>query len=108
MIRDRIRDEAIAIAKAYSHPTVEPRHVLWGIVAALGPAAPTEVSAGTVKALLEPHGSSYQTPVVSPAAEAALATIVDDASAKTAAIELLKRIQGGDGGGAVSRPCAPA
>ena len=100
MIRDRIRDEAIAIAKAYSHPTVELRHVLWGIVAALGPAAPTEVSAGTVKALLEPHGTSYQTPVVSPAAEAALARIVDDASAKTAALDLLKRIQGGDGGAA--------
>jgi hypothetical protein len=100
VIRDRIRDEAVAIAKAYSHPTVEPRHVLWGIVAALGPAAPAEVSAATVKALLEPHGTSYQTPVVSPAAEAALATIVDDESAKTAAIDLLKKLQGGDSGDA--------
>jgi SpoVK/Ycf46/Vps4 family AAA+-type ATPase len=100
VIRDRIRDEAIAIAKAYSHPTVEPRHVLWGIVVALGPAAPTEVSAATVKALLEPHGTSYQTPVVSSAAEAVLATIIDDASAVTAAIALLKKIQDGDTGDA--------
>ena len=98
MIRDRVRDEAIAVAKACSHPVVEPRHVLWGLVQALGTECPTEVPPATVKALLEPHGSSYATPTVSPEAEAALAEITD-ASAKTFAIELLKRIQGGGSGG---------
>ena len=103
MIRDRVRDEAIAVAKACSHPVVEPRHVLWGLVQALGTETPTEVPLATVKALLEPHGTSYATPTVSPEAEAALAEITSDASAKTVAIELLKRIQGG-GGGAGAAP----
>gem|GEM_PF-622905 len=106
MIRDRVRDEAIAIAKACSHPVVEPRHVLWGLVHALGTDCPPEVPLATVKALLEPHGSSYATPTVTPEAEAALAEITD-ASAKAFAIELLKRIQGGGSGGP-GTPAGPA
>ncbi len=69
--------------------------MLWGILVALGDDAPTEVPAGTVKALLEPHGESYQTPTVSPAAEAALATFDSVDTAKTAEVELLKQIQTG-------------
>ena len=57
MIRDRVRDEAIAIAKAYSHPTVELRHVLWGLVYVLGPAAPPEVPLATAKSYLDPAGT---------------------------------------------------
>lgn len=111
MIRDRVRDEAIAVAKAFSHPAVEPRHVLWGLVQALGTETPAECPAATVKALLEPHGTSYATPLVSPEAEAALAEITSDASAKTVAVELLKRIQGGGGatgGPAVASPTISA
>jgi hypothetical protein len=96
VIRDRVRDEAIAIAKAYSHPMVELRHVLWGLVKTLGSAAPTEVSALTVKSYLEPAGSSYETPVVSPAAEAALAAIDSEASAQAVVLDLAKRL--GPGG----------
>ena len=105
MIRDRVRDEAIAIAKAYSHPTVEIRHVLWGLVRVLGSAAPTEVPAGTVKGYLEPTGSSFQTPVVSPAAEAALAAIDSEASAKAAVLDLAKRLAAGEA--ATDVPAAP-
>lgn len=98
MIRDLVRDEAIAIAKAYSHPVVEPRHVLWGIVHVLGPAAPAEVPLATVKQLLEPAGRAYATPLVSEAAETALAPITSEATAKTVAIDLAKRLgPGGEG-----------
>ena len=58
-----------------------------------------------------PHGTSYATPTVSPEAEAALAEITSDASAKTVAVELLKRIQGGGGatgGPAVASPTISA
>ena len=102
MIRDRVRDEAVAIAKAYSHPAVELRHVLWGLIRVLGPAAPTEVSAMTVKGYLEPAGSSYETPVVSPAAEAELAAIESEASAQAAVLDLAKRL--GPGGADAAGP----
>jgi len=96
VIRDRVRDEAVAVAKAWSHPTVELRHVLWALIHVLGPAAPAEVSLATVKGYLEPAGSSYMTPVVSPPAEAALAAIDTEASAVAAVLELAKRL--GPGG----------
>jgi hypothetical protein len=66
VIRDRVRDEAIAIAKA-SHPEVQLRHVLWGLLRALDDDAPTEVT---------PAWSSsspwdlHETPTVSTEAEA--------------------------------------
>jgi hypothetical protein len=96
VIRDRVRDEAIAIAKAYSHPEVDLRHVLWGLVDVLGAATPSEVSAETVKGYLAPVGSAYQTPAVSVAAEAVLATIDSEAAAKAAVIDLAARL--GPGG----------
>jgi hypothetical protein len=97
VIRDLARDEAIAIAKAYSHPTVELRHVLWGLVHVLGPAAPAEVPLATVKAFLQPEGSSYETPVVTPEAEAALAAIETEDDAKAAVLDIAKRLAAGGG-----------
>jgi hypothetical protein len=104
VIRDRVRDEAMAIAKAYSHPSVELRHVLWGILYVLGPAAPTEVSLATAKAYLDPAGEAYATPTVSDGAEAVLATITDEASARAAAIDLAARLAPG---GADATPATP-
>ncbi len=95
MIADRVRDEAIAIAKAYSHPQVELRHVLWGLVKVLGTAAPTEVPLATCKAFLEPAGEAYATPTVSAAAEAELATIVSEDAARAAVLDLAKRLAPG-------------
>jgi hypothetical protein len=107
VIGDRVRDEAIAIAKAYSHPQVELRHVLWGLVRVLGDEAPAEVPVATCKAFLEPAGNAYATPTVSAAAEAVLATITSEAAAKAAVLDLAKRLgpggadaAGGPGGGA--------
>ena len=112
MIRDRARDEAIAIAKAYSHPRVELRHVLWGLVRALGLATPAEVTAASVKALLEPAGTSYETPVVAPEAEAALAAIDSEDDAKAAVLDLARRLAAGPGadpgpGAGPGSPAAP-
>jgi len=109
VIRDRVRDEAIAVAKAWSHPEVDLRHVLWGLVRVLGTAAPTEVSPSTVKGFLEPAGSSYATPTVSEAAETVLAAIDSETSAIAAALDLAKRL-GPGGADAVGHgiPAAPA
>ena len=96
MIRDRVRDEAIAIAKAYSHPEVGLPHVLWGLIKVLGESAPTEVPIQTVKSYLEPAGTSYATPKVSEAAEVELAKIEDSvAAAQAAAVELAARLAAG-------------
>ncbi len=113
MIRDRVRDEAIAIAKAYSHPQVELRHVLWGLVRVLDDDAPAEVPIATCKAFLEPAGEAWATPTVTPEAEAELATIDDVADAKAAVLDLAKRLGPGGadaagGAGASAGPAAPA
>ncbi len=102
MIRDRVRDEAIAIAKAYSHPEVDLRHVLWGLLDVLGPATPPEVSVEIAKAYLGPVGSAYQTPPVSAAAEAVLARIDSEPAAKAAVIDLAARLARGGGDAAGS------
>ena len=101
MIRDRVRDEAIAVAKAYSHPQVELRHVLWGLVRVLDDDAPAEVPIATCKAFLEPAGQAWATPTVSAEAEAELATIDDEADAKAAVLDLAKRL--GPGGAEIGR-----
>jgi hypothetical protein len=106
VIRDLVRDEAIAVAKAYSHPEVDLRHVLWGLVHVLGAAAPAEVPIATIKQLLEPAGSSYTTPTVSAAAETALAAIDTDASARAAVIDLATRLGPGGGSSTVSSAAA--
>ena len=108
MIRDRVRDEAIAVAKAWSHPEVDLRHVLWALVRVLGTAAPTEVSPSTVKGFLEPAGSSYATPTVSEAAETELAVIDSQASAVTAVLDLAARLgPGGADSASHGSPAAP-
>jgi hypothetical protein len=96
VIRDRVRDEALAIAKACSHPEVDLRHVLWALIRVLGSAAPPEVPLAVAKALLGPAGTAYQTPAVSAAAETELSAITDEASAKAAILDLAKRL--GPGG----------
>jgi len=92
VIRDQARDEAIAIAKAYSHSQVELRHVLWGLVRALGADAPAEVPAAAVRALLEPSGSSFEPPTVSEAAEHALGDVTSFDSATAKIIDLARQL----------------
>ena len=72
---DRTRDEAIAAAKSQSHPTVERRHVLYGVLRALRDAAPADIPLADARRLLEPPGRSDTVPTVAEDAEAALKTI---------------------------------
>jgi len=71
-LRERIADEAIAAAKAHSHAEVEPRHVLWAIVRAMGDQAAADLTLDVVRPYLAPDGQSVATPVPSAAAQAAI------------------------------------
>ena len=82
---DRTRDEAIAAAKSQSHPTVERRHVLCGVLRALRDAAPADIPLADARRLLEPPGRSDTVPTVAEDAEAALKTIDGPDSAITLA-----------------------
>ena len=91
-IRDRALDEAIAIAKACSHPEVELRHLLWGLARALGNEAPDEVSPPKVRPLLDPAGSAFVTPVVTDPVRKVLAAVDSVAAAQAAALDLARRL----------------
>ena len=79
--RDQVRDEAIAAAKAYSHPEVEPRHLLWGLVEVLEGAVPPAVERSSARALLAPRGTATAPPSVPAAIEARLAGVTGRATA---------------------------
>ena len=73
--RDQVRDEAIAAAKAYAHPEVEPRHLLWGLLEVLDAAAPPTVTRPAARALLAPRGTATAAPVVPAPIEERLAKV---------------------------------
>jgi AAA+ superfamily predicted ATPase len=86
--RDRIRDEAIAAAKAYAHAGVEPRHLLWGLVEVLDSSTPASVPRAAARALLPPRGRSTDVPGVPPAIEARLAGVTSRDTAIALCAEL--------------------
>ncbi len=71
-LRDQVLDEALATAKAWSHAEVEPRHVLMGIVRALGAKAPDGLTPDAVRTWLEPVGDAAMTPTVTATAQKAI------------------------------------
>ena len=56
VIRDKVLDEARAVAMGWHHPVVEPRHLLYGLVRALGSDAPAGAPLARVKLLMAPAG----------------------------------------------------
>ena len=88
MIRDKVLDEARAIAIGWHHAQVEPRHVLYGLIRALGSDAPGSAPLARVKLLMSPAGTATASPPTSPAAEAILVTITDAVTARAAADDL--------------------
>lgn len=92
--RDQVRDEAIAAAKAYSHPEVEPRHLLWGLLEVLDAATPSSVSRPAVRALLAPRGSATASPVVPASVEERLARVTGTDTAVTLCGELAHELLG--------------
>ena len=95
MIRDKVIDEARAVAIGWHHEQVEPRHVLYGLVRALGSEAPVSAPLPRVKLLMAPPGSATGKPAMSPAAEAILAGIVDAPTARAAADDLVVKLLAG-------------
>jgi stage V sporulation protein K len=102
-LRERVADEAIASAKAHSHAEVEPRHVLWAIVRALGDKAPPDLTLDVVRPYLAPDGVSVATPVPSAAAQAAIDACVSPESATEQARAILGHlVSAGPGPGAAA------
>jgi stage V sporulation protein K len=102
-LRERITDEAIAAAKAHSHAEVEPRHVLWAIVRALGDQAPADLTLDVVRPYLVPDGVSVSTPVPSAAAQAAIDACVSPETATEQARAILAQlVSAGPGPGAAA------
>jgi Cdc6-like AAA superfamily ATPase len=89
-LREIVRDDAIAIAKSCAHGTVEPRHVLWGLLRALDGDAPADIPFEGVLRLLDPHGTSDGPPAVPPEIE----TLLDGVSDTAAAVALAERLAG--------------
>ena len=88
-LRDQVLDDALAGAKAHSHPAVEPRHVLWAIVHVLGSNAPDDLKTANVRRFLDPAGTAIESPAVSPEATTVLAAITDDDTAISQARAIL-------------------
>jgi len=102
-IEDRIRDEALSIARGNQHDEVQPRHVLWGIMRALGSDGPPGIPVNSVKALMAPIGTSTTKPTVSAEATAIMAGITDVPTAQAAARDLASRLLANDPGYAAAQ-----
>ena len=75
MLRDELRDAASEAAKAYSHPSVERRHVLYAIARRLRENPGFALIFVRARHDLEPRGTWDKLPVMSKEAEALIATI---------------------------------
>ena len=84
MLRELLRDAAIAAAKKYSHPTVESRHVLFAIAKRFRDLPEVEALLPLARQALEPRGMSDQVPEVSAEAAALLDAITSPAEAQAA------------------------
>ena len=72
MLRDLLEDAAMAAAKAWSHPAVEPRHVLYATARHFRDRPEVQPLLAPTKHALEPRGSSDQPPDITVAAMALL------------------------------------
>ena len=94
-----IRDVALAQARAVAignhHEHVEPRHVLWGLVRALGPGAPKELTLERMRVLLVPEGTATEPPDISEAAQKILDGVTDQPTALAAVIALAAELLSG-------------
>lgn len=93
MNRSLISDAAVSAAKAYSHASVEPRHVLFALARHFREHPECAGFLDAAKRGLEPRGSSYASPAMSEPATAMLATLNTDADG----IAALRQAFQGDG-----------
>ncbi|MBM4407614.1 MAG: AAA family ATPase [Chloroflexi bacterium] len=87
-LRDNVRTQARAVAIGNRHAQVEPRHILFALIRALGSGAPPEVTQSRVRAILAPEGDAKEPPTISSEAEALLERIDDPKSALSLVQEL--------------------
>ena len=106
MIRTVIHDSAVSAAKAYSHPAVEPRHVLFALARRFREHPECASCFAPARRALEPAGNSYGQPAVSDAATAMLDTLKSDADG-VAALRTAFQTTGDTPGGGVAGTQAP-
>ncbi len=106
MIRTVIHDAAVSAAKAYSHPAVEPRHVLYALARRFREHPECASWFAPAKRALEPAGNSYGKPAVSDAATTILDTLKSDADG-VAALRTAFQTTGDTPGGGVAGTQAP-
>lgn len=85
MLRDLILDAALAAAKGYSHPQVEPRHVYFAAARQFRNHPEIEALLAEAKQALEPRGSSDSYPKVTPEAQA----LLDACTSENEVVQLL-------------------
>lgn len=95
MLRTLIHEAAVSAAKAWSHATVEPRHVLYALARRFKEHPECAACFAPSKAALEPRGRSFEPPTVTAEATALLDTLKSDADAIAA---LRKAFEGRDTG----------
>lgn len=90
MLTAILRDAAIAAAKGQSHPTVEPRHVIFAAARHFKARPEIEPLVALARKALEPVGSSFGMPAISPEAAALLEKFSTEADAVAGVLDALK------------------
>jgi SpoVK/Ycf46/Vps4 family AAA+-type ATPase len=101
MLKSSILDEAVATAKSYSHPAVEPRHLLYAAARRFRARPEIEALLPKARASLEPRGSALTVPELNPEAAALLEKFSTEAA--TVAV-LLEQLSGGPAPDGADKP----
>jgi len=89
MLRSLLRDAALAAAKGYGHPAVEPRHVLFAAARHFRGRPEVEALLGRAKSALDPRGNAVEVPKVTPEAEELLAGLSSPEDVVAALVKFL-------------------
>ena len=100
-----LQDGALAAAKAWAHARAEPRHVAYAIARHFRDDPRFAGFLVSTKVALDPHGTAYEVPALTAAAEAMLQSID---SAESALAALQDPVDEGGPGGAVGASAAMA
>jgi len=81
MLRAQLKDAALALAKERSHERVEPRHVWLAVARMFRDVPQVQEILPQAKRALDPKGTSYSLPIVTPEVDALLSTLKSDGDA---------------------------
>ena len=105
VIADQIQDIAVSLAKRWSHPQVDRRHIFAVVMASPAVAECSALSPNELERLLAPPGTATGQPAITADAMELLSRCTDDEALSDLAIELFEEFQSG-GLGAQSRGTA--